>query len=87
MNTWSSDSSVGVAADRRGGVRILAGRRFVSSPQHSDRLWGQPSLLSKGFLWWGEGLKRPGRQTDQSPATSAEVKKYGALHPRHHTSN
>jgi hypothetical protein len=27
------------------------GKRFFSSPQHPDQLWGLPSLLSNGY--WG----------------------------------
>jgi hypothetical protein len=40
-----------------------------------ERLWGPPSLLSNGYQ---EGLslgaKRPGREADHSPPSSAEVK-------------
>jgi hypothetical protein len=28
-----------------------------------------------------KGVKRPGREADHSPTSSAEVRKYGAIHP------
>jgi hypothetical protein len=31
------------------------------------------------------GVKRPGREVDHSPPTSAEVKKNGSIHPLPHT--
>jgi len=42
-------------------TRLLVGRprfdshlrqRFFSSPSHSDRFWGPPSLLYKGYQWF-----------------------------------
>jgi hypothetical protein len=33
------------------------------------------------------GVKRPGREADRSPPTSAEVKKDGFIPPLHHTSS
>jgi hypothetical protein len=42
----------------------------LSSLSRPERLWGPPSLLSTGYL----GLKRPGREADHSPPSSAEVK-------------
>jgi hypothetical protein len=76
----SLDIAVGIATgyglDSWGaGVWILAGARFLSSPHHSDRLWGSTSLLSNRyqelFLW---EVKWPGHEVDHSPPTSAEVK-------------
>jgi hypothetical protein len=50
------DSAVGIATgyglDDRGvgvGVRVQVAARIFSSPRRPDRLWGQPSLLSKGY--------------------------------------
>jgi hypothetical protein len=48
----SRDSSVGTAIEYRLDGRGLIpgrGKRFLSSPQRSDRLWGPPSLLSNGY--------------------------------------
>jgi len=51
------------------------GWEYFSSPPRLDRLWGPPSLLSngyQGFFPWG--VTRPGRETDNLPPSSAEVK-------------
>jgi hypothetical protein len=48
---------------------------YFSSPPYPERLWSPSSLLSNGY--WGvlsPGLKRPAREADHSPPTSAEVK-------------
>jgi hypothetical protein len=38
-------------------------------------LWGSPSLLSNGYQGlFPLGVKRPGREADHSPPSSAEVK-------------
>jgi hypothetical protein len=73
---WSRGSSVGIATgygldDGGVEVRVPVGSRIFSSPCRPDRLWGPPNLLSIGY--WG--VKRPGREADTSPPTSAEVKK------------
>jgi hypothetical protein len=42
---------------------------------HFDQLWGPPSLLSNGYIRsFPEGNARPGRDTDYSAPSSAEVK-------------
>ena len=38
-----------------------------------DRPWGPPSLLHNGFRVFPGGRKRPGRDADPSPPSSAEV--------------
>jgi hypothetical protein len=53
----------------------LWGARILSSPCRPDRLWGLPSLLSNGYLALSPWVKRPKREGDHSPPTSAEVKK------------
>jgi hypothetical protein len=40
-----------------------------------DRLWGPPNLLYDEYRGLFLGVKRPGREADHSPRTSAEVKK------------
>ena len=55
----------------RSGVRFPAGARdFFSSPYPSGLTLGPPSLL---FIQWVSGLKRPGREVDNSPQFSTEV--------------
>jgi hypothetical protein len=60
-------SSVDIATryelkDRGVGVRVLLGSSISTSPYHSDRLWGSPSLLSNGYRVLFLGEKRPGRE-------------------------
>jgi hypothetical protein len=68
---------LGYGLDDRGSRdRFPAGGwEFFSSPSRPERLCGPPSLLSNGyqglFPW---GVKRPGREADHSPPSSAEVK-------------
>jgi hypothetical protein len=56
-------------------IHLTVSKTF-SSPPRPERLWGPPSLLSNGY--WGGGfslgVKRPGREADHSPPSSAEVK-------------
>jgi hypothetical protein len=58
------------------GVLVLMGASIFTSPYHPDWLWVSPNLLSNEY--WGLfplGVKRPGREADHSPPTSAEIKK------------
>jgi hypothetical protein len=76
-------SAVGIATgygldDRGVGVQVPVGSNIFSSPRRPDHLWVPPSLLSKSNGYRGgfcPGVKRPGREADHSPPTSAEVKK------------
>jgi hypothetical protein len=51
--TWNRDSSVGIAMgyglDGRGLIPGK-GKRFFSTPQLLNRLWGPPNLLSNGYM-------------------------------------
>jgi hypothetical protein len=73
----SRDSvATGYGLDDRGvGVRISVGARIFSSLRRPDRFWGPPILLSNGNGGSFPRVKRPGREADHSPPTSAEVKK------------
>jgi hypothetical protein len=75
----SWDSSVGIATGygldgREVGVRVLVRSKMFSSPRHPDQFWGPPSLLFNGYRGFSPGIKRPGREADHSPPTSANVK-------------
>jgi hypothetical protein len=50
------------------------GWEFFSSPPCLDCLWGPPSLLHNGYQGSFLGVKRPVREADRSPPSSAEVK-------------
>jgi hypothetical protein len=73
----SRNSAVGIATgyelddDKGAGVRVPVGARIFTSSCRPERLWGSPSLLSNRH----RGVKRPGREADHSPPTSAEVRK------------
>ena len=41
-----------------------------------DRPWGPPNFLYNGCLVSIPGVKRPGRDADHPPPSSAEVKSY-----------
>jgi hypothetical protein len=75
----SQDSVVGIAngygLDNQGvRIRVQVVQEF--SPRRPDRLWGPLSLLSNGYRGiFPPRVKRQGREADQSPQTSAEVKK------------
>jgi hypothetical protein len=74
---WSQDSTVsiviGYGLDDRGvGVQVLVGSRIFSS---SRPVLG-PTQPPVQWLPWtlSQGVKRPGREDDQSPPTIVEVK-------------
>jgi hypothetical protein len=51
------------------------GKRFFSSPNRADWLCGPPSILFSGYQGSFLGLKRPGREVNHLPESSAKVKK------------
>jgi hypothetical protein len=57
-----------------GGSNRSRSLEFFSSPPRPERLWDPPSLLSDGYLRSFPGVKRPVREADYSPPSSAEVK-------------
>jgi hypothetical protein len=65
--------------DGRVSIRFR-GKRFFSTLQRSDPLWGPPSLL-----WVPEyispGVKGPGRGDDHSPPSNADVKNCAVITP------
>ena len=65
-------SSVGIATGYRldgPGIESRWGEIF----RRPDRPWGPPSLLWDGYRVFPGGRKRPGRDADPSPLSSAEV--------------
>ena len=74
----SRDSSVGIVTrlgPRRSGVRILTGAtRFLFYTQRRDRLRGPVSFQFSGYRGSLSGMKRPGRDVDHSPVSSAQLK-------------
>jgi hypothetical protein len=48
---------------------------------YPDRPWGPPSLLYNGYRVFPGGSKRPGRDADPSPPSSAEIWKQSSAIP------
>jgi hypothetical protein len=55
------------------GFELCGGKRFFSSPNYPDRVWGPPGCLFNGL--WGSFTrsKRPGLD-DNSPPSSAKIR-------------
>ena len=65
-------SSVGIATDYGldgPGIEPRWGEIF----RRPDRPWGPPNLLYNGYQFFPGGRKRPGRDANPSPPSSAEV--------------
>jgi hypothetical protein len=76
-------SAMGYGLVGRGiGVQFPVGAQ-VFSPPRLHRLWGPPTQRVPGAF--SLGVKRPGREADYSPPTSAEFKNGGAIPPIPHT--
>jgi hypothetical protein len=76
----SRDSAVGVATgygldDSEVGVRVPVGSRIITSPRRPNGFGVHPTSYPKGTGSSFPGVKRPGREVNHSPPTSAEVKK------------
>jgi hypothetical protein len=61
------------------GVRIPVGARHFSPSKRPDRLRGPHSFILSVCRRSFPGVKRLGREVNHSPASSAEVKKRGAI--------
>jgi hypothetical protein len=70
-------SSVGIATDCEmdgRGSTPGTGKRFLSSPQRPDRLWGPPNPLSNGYRGAiSPGVKRQGSKADHSSQSRSRV--------------
>jgi hypothetical protein len=72
----SRDSSVGIATGYRlDGPGSISGRERFFPLQRSDRFWDPPSPLFNSYRgFFPPGIKRPERQSDHSPRSSADIK-------------
>jgi hypothetical protein len=86
----SRDSSVNIATvyelESLGSIPST-GKKFSSSPQRPDRLWGPISLLSSRYMRLFPLVKWPGREADYSPQPIAEIKNGRAIRSLPHTSS
>jgi hypothetical protein len=78
--SWSLDSVVGIATgyeldDRGVGVLVPAGSRIFTSPIVQTGSGVHPTSYPMGTGDSFLGVKRPRREADHSPPTSAEIKK------------
>jgi hypothetical protein len=60
------------------------GKKIFSTPQGPDRLWTQPSVLTKMYWVSFPGVKWPGREDNHSPPPSAEARNSEAITPLPH---
>ena len=70
----SRDSSVGIASRLRAvrpGLRIVTEISFFSSQKRPNPVWGPPIDMVSRYRGCFTGLKRPGREADHSPLSSA----------------
>jgi hypothetical protein len=70
--------------DGRGSIPSKS-KRFSSSSQHPDQLWGQPSLLPNGAL--SLGVKWQGCEAVHSPPTISQIENGGARPSLSHKSS
>jgi hypothetical protein len=54
------------------------GQKTSSPPQHPDRLWDPPNLLSNGYWGPSSEVERPGRDADHSPLVQ-RLRMHGGL--------
>jgi hypothetical protein len=81
----SRDSSIDTATSSRLDGRASvpgSGKILFSSPQRPNRLWGPMNFLSNGYPGrHSRKKKRPRREADHLPPSSAGVKNGGAIPP------
>jgi hypothetical protein len=66
----------GYGLDDRGvGIRVPVGSRIFSSPRRPDLSGVHLTSYPFGIGVFPTGVKRPGREADHSPPTSAEIEK------------
>jgi hypothetical protein len=89
---WSTES--GQPSRYSGGLRaglpeLIPGRnkRFSSSPQLPDRLRPTQPPIQWVLEALSPGVKQPGRETDHSSPSSANIKNSGAILPFSHMSS
>jgi hypothetical protein len=66
------------------GLIPCKGNKNVCTPHRQDRIWGSyPTDIDDSFV----GVRRPGREPNHSPSSSAEVNNGGAIPPLPHMSS
>jgi TM2 domain-containing membrane protein YozV len=82
--SWDSLVSVAIGYGLEGWGWIPGrGKKYLSSLQRPDRLWGPTSQWVPGTH--SPRVKRPVLEADHAPSSSAEVKNGGAILPHSHT--
>jgi hypothetical protein len=67
------------------GASLGTHMRFASSPEPPDNHWSTASPVSSSHRSPFPDVKRPGRDSDHSPSTTAEVKNKWSYNPKPHT--
>jgi hypothetical protein len=68
-------------------ARVHGGKRFFSSLQYQDQIWGLCSLLFSGHQGlFPPGVKRPWHDARHSPASAVEIKNGGIIPTPPHSS-
>ena len=81
LNTLGPGSSVGTATEYGLDGQVIESRWGGEIFRRQHRPWGPPSLLYNGYRVFPGGRKRPERDVDPSPPSSAEVQKQSRAIP------